>query len=131
MKTRVLGAAGRGRPRAGRMRRSEDRGAGGRRKAPDGMAEYTTFRLTTDLSALSDNDKKMIPFSSRRRRQWTVRFQAYGDKEELLARIDDPAIAPLRPDQLRALGPPGRQRAVRLRGSRGQATMGANFYPRT
>ena len=30
-------------------------------KAPDGMAEYTTFRLTTDLSVLSDNDRKMIP----------------------------------------------------------------------
>jgi len=63
-------------------------------QAPEGMAEYTPFRLTTDLSVLSENQKKMIPLLIDAAQAMDAAFwvQAYGDKNELLARTDDPVV---------------------------------------
>jgi hypothetical protein len=62
--------------------------------APEGMAEYTTFQLTTDLSALSENQRKMIPLLIEAAKAMDAAFwiQAYGDKKELLAGVDDPVL---------------------------------------
>jgi len=62
--------------------------------APEGMAEYTPFRLTTDLSVLSDNGKQMIPLLIDAAQAMDQAFwiQAYGDRNELLARVNDPAL---------------------------------------
>ena len=61
-------------------------------EAPAGMAEYTSFTLTSDLSALSDNQRRMIPLLIEAARAMDEAFwiQAYGDKAELMARITDP-----------------------------------------
>ena len=54
------------------------------------LAQYTSFRLTTDLGALSDNHKKMIPILIEASEAMDEVFwlQAYGDKEALLSGLD-------------------------------------------
>ena len=54
------------------------------------LAQYTSFRLTTDLQALSDDQKKMIPILIEAAQAMDEVFwlQAYGDKEALLAGLD-------------------------------------------
>ncbi len=56
------------------------------------LAQYTAFRLTTDLTALSDSERKMLPLLIDAARAMDAAFwrQAYGDPEALLASIDDP-----------------------------------------
>jgi hypothetical protein len=56
--------------------------------------QYATVRLTTDLSALSDRERQMIPVLIEAAQQMDPIFwqQTYGDKESLLAGIDDPAV---------------------------------------
>jgi len=58
------------------------------------LARYTTFRLTTDLAVLSENDRKMLPLLIEAVRAMDGAFwrQAYGDREALLASITDPAV---------------------------------------
>ena len=55
------------------------------------LHKYTPFTLTTDLSKLSDNQKKMIPILIQASQIMDDLFwyDAYGDKEELLSSIED------------------------------------------
>ncbi len=55
------------------------------------VAEYVKVKLTTDLSKLSDAEKKMIPLLVKATGIMNELFwyQAYGDKNELLAKITD------------------------------------------
>ncbi len=93
------------------------------------LAKYTTVRLTTDLSGLTDNQRQMIPLLIEAAQYMDAGFwrQAYGDKEALLSSISDPAA---------------RQYAEinygpwdRLEGNKpfidgvGEKPLGANFYP--
>ncbi|MCB0679122.1 MAG: hypothetical protein KDC30_20635, partial [Saprospiraceae bacterium] len=57
------------------------------------LAKYTTVRLTTDLSKLSDNEKKMIPLliEAAQLMDECFWYEAYGDKEALLGSIEDEA----------------------------------------
>ncbi len=58
------------------------------------LAKYTTVRLTTDLSDLTDNQRQMIPLLIEAAQSMDAGFwrQAYGDKQALLNSITDPAI---------------------------------------
>ncbi len=58
------------------------------------LAKYTTFRLTTDLSLLSEKQCRMLPLLFEAAQDMDAIFwqEAYGDKEALLAGIDDPAL---------------------------------------
>ena len=55
---------------------------------------YSTFRLTADLSHLGDPQRQMIPLLIEASRIMDDLFwqQAYGDKDALLAGIEDPAM---------------------------------------
>ncbi len=55
--------------------------------------EYATFRLTADLSVLSENQKKMIPILIEAAKIMDGIFwkEAWGDKEALMQRIEDEA----------------------------------------
>ena len=55
---------------------------------------YSTFRLTADLSHLGDQQRQMIPLLIEASKIMDDLFwqQAYGDKEALLAGIEDPAM---------------------------------------
>jgi len=57
------------------------------------VAQYTSFRLTTDLSVLSENERKMLPLllDAVRAMDGAYWRQAYGDERTLLASIADPA----------------------------------------
>ncbi|MCP3962095.1 MAG: Zn-dependent hydrolase [bacterium] len=57
------------------------------------LAKYTTVKLTSDLSVLSDNQRRMIPLLIEAAEAMDAGFwrQAYGDKEALMASIDDDA----------------------------------------
>ncbi len=63
-------------------------------KAPEGMAEFTTVRLTANLSGLSENQRKIIPLLIDAGKAMDAAFwvQAYGDKEKLFSSIEDPAL---------------------------------------
>ena len=58
------------------------------------LSKYTSFRLTTDLSVLSEAECRMIPHLIAAAHEMDAVFwqQAYGDKDALLASIDDPAL---------------------------------------
>jgi len=72
-----------------------DPGAAG--EAPPNVEEkldqYTTVRLTTDLSALTQAEREMIPVLMEAADAMTEVFwvQAYGDKEALMTSLDHPA----------------------------------------
>jgi hypothetical protein len=59
----------------------------------DRVDQYATVQLTADLSGLSDAERQMIPLLIEVADQMDVLFwrQAYGNKDSLLAGIDDPA----------------------------------------
>jgi hypothetical protein len=59
----------------------------------DRVDQYATVQLTADLSGLSDAERQMIPLLIEVADQMDVLFwrQAYGNKDSLLASIDDPA----------------------------------------
>ncbi len=59
------------------------------------LAKYTPVKLTTDLDALTENQRRMIPLLIEAAEAMDDSFwrQAYGDKEELLESIDDPGAA--------------------------------------
>ncbi len=58
------------------------------------LAKYTTVRLTSDLAALSDSERQMVPLLIEAAEAMDEAFwmQAYGDKEALLASIEDPGL---------------------------------------
>lgn len=55
------------------------------------LDKYATVRLTTDMSKLDANERKMIPLLIDAAKQMDDAFwiQAYGDKAQLMAKIDD------------------------------------------
>ena len=96
----------------------------------DRLKQYATVRLTADLSALSENERRMIPLLIEAAKEMDKAFwiQAYGDKRTLLDSITDP-------DTRRFVelnyGP-----WDRLAGNEpfvegaGRKPLGANFYPK-
>lgn len=56
------------------------------------LAKYTSFRLETDLSVLSDRERRMIPIliEAAQVMDGLYWFQAYGDREALLSSFTDP-----------------------------------------
>ena len=58
------------------------------------LQTYTTFRLTADLSSLSDKERQMIPLLIEAAREMDSIFwiQAYGKRDSLLATLDDEAL---------------------------------------
>ncbi len=58
------------------------------------MANYASFTLTADLSHLSNNQQKMVNYLINAAKVMDDLFwlQSYGDKNDLLNSIDDPAI---------------------------------------
>ena len=96
----------------------------------DRLKQYATVRLTADLSALSENERRMIPLLIEAAKEMDKAFwiQAYGDKRTLLDSIADP-------DTRRFVelnyGP-----WDRLAGNEpfvegaGRKPLGANFYPK-
>ncbi len=59
----------------------------------DRVESYAKFRLTTDLTKLSDDERKMIPLLIEAAKQMDKIFwmEAYGEGQELLSSISDPA----------------------------------------
>ncbi|MGI8844278.1 MAG: dipeptidyl-peptidase 3 family protein [Gemmatimonadaceae bacterium] len=57
------------------------------------LAKYTPIRLTTDLSVLSDSERQMLPLLIEAGKEMDAIFwqQAYGNREQLMNRIEDPA----------------------------------------
>jgi hypothetical protein len=60
----------------------------------DLVDQYATVRLTSDLSVLSDRERQMIPILIEAAQQMDPIFwqQTYGNKDSLLASIDDPTL---------------------------------------
>lgn len=93
------------------------------------LDKYTSVKLTTDLSKLSENQKKMIPIliEASKIMDELFWFEAYGDKEELLKGIQD--------DDTRAFVKINYGPWDRLDGNAsfvegiGEKPKGANFYP--
>ena len=93
------------------------------------LAKYTTVRLSADLSALSDRERRMIPLLIEASQAMDEAFwmQAYGSRDSLMASIDNPN---LRRFVAINYGP-----WDRLAGNRpfvpgvGEKPKGANFYP--
>lgn len=58
------------------------------------LAKYTSFRLEADLSDLDDEQKQMIRLFVEAAKEMDDVFwiQAYGDKQQLFATIDDPKV---------------------------------------
>ena len=58
------------------------------------LARYRTVRLTTDLSKLTANERRMIPLLIDAAREMDAIFwmQTYGNRDSLLARITDPRV---------------------------------------
>ncbi len=107
----------------------ERTGAGDTTAIGQRLAKYTTVRLTTDLSTLSEQERRMIPILIDAAREmdaiyWT---QAYGPRDSLLATLDDP--------RLRRFVEINYGPWDRLAGNEpfvpgvGPKPLGANFYP--
>ncbi len=60
----------------------------------DRLAQYTTVKLTTDLEALTEKERQMIPLLIEAAQIMDDIFwvEAYGDKDALLASIKDPDV---------------------------------------
>ncbi|HSU15299.1 dipeptidyl-peptidase 3 family protein [Longimicrobium sp.] len=58
------------------------------------LARYRTVRLTTDLSQLSANERRMIPLLIDAAKEMDAIFwmQTYGNRDELMGRITDPRM---------------------------------------
>ena len=90
---------------------------------------YKTVRLTTDVSKLSEEDKALIPVLIEAAKIMNEIFweEAYGDKNELLSKIEDPKVRTFAEVNY---GPWDRlgDNAPFLEGV-GPKSAGANFYP--
>ena len=94
------------------------------------LEKYSTVKLTSDLSALTENERQMIPplIEAAGAMDEIFWMQAYGDKEALLASIHDPDVRRFVETNY---GP-----WDRLEGNEpfiegvGAKPVGANFYPR-
>jgi len=66
---------------------------GGASTVEDKLSQYTTVRLTTDGSVLSEAEREMIPLLVDAAEAMTDAFwlEAYGDGEEFLSTLDTPA----------------------------------------
>jgi hypothetical protein len=94
------------------------------------MLTYTPFKLTTDVSKLSDNEKKMIKIlieASEIMDEWFW-YDAYGEKTDFLNGISDPALKAYAQINY---GPWDRLdgNASFIEGV-GEKALGANFYPK-
>lgn len=93
------------------------------------LSKYTTFKLTTDLSKLSDNQKEMVKLLIEAGKIMDDLFwyEAYGDKATLLESIED--------EDLRKFAEINYGPWDRLNGNKpfiegvGEKPKGANFYP--
>lgn len=93
------------------------------------LAKYTSVKLTSDLSVLSDNQKKMIPIliEAGKIMDKLFWFEAYGDKEQLMQSIPN--------EKFRQFASINYGPWDRLDGnapfleSYGEKPLGANFYP--
>ncbi len=58
------------------------------------LDDYTSFRLESDLSILSENERRMLPLLIEAAQMMDGLFwrQTYGDRDELLDRVDDPSL---------------------------------------
>ncbi|ARA95187.1 Zn-dependent hydrolase [Rhodothermaceae bacterium RA] len=58
------------------------------------LDKYTTVRLTADLSDLTDDQRRLIALLIEAAREMDAIFwiEAYGDRDALMARIDDPGL---------------------------------------
>lgn len=58
------------------------------------LGKYTPVRLSSDLSGLSENQRKMIPLLMEAAEEMDAIFwmQAYGKRDSLLAAVEDPAL---------------------------------------
>jgi hypothetical protein len=91
--------------------------------------EFASFTLNTDLSVLSENQKKMLPllFEAAEIMNELFWVEAYGDKEELLSKIDN--------ENLKQFVKINYGPWERLDGNKsfiqgiGEKPLGANFYP--
>ena len=63
-------------------------------EAEDLLAKYTTVTLNADLSVLTERERQMIPLLIEAGQAMEEIFwrQAYGDKDALMASIDDPGL---------------------------------------
>ena len=57
------------------------------------LNKYVSFKLTSDLSVLNENEQKMLPLLIKAADKMNELFwyEAYGDKQELLSKIEDSA----------------------------------------
>ena len=94
------------------------------------LSKYTEVTLTTDVSKFSDDEKQMLKYFINIARVMDKLFweEAYGNKDELLSKIDDPK---LKKYAMINYGP-----WDRLDGNKpfikgiGAKPLGANFYPK-
>jgi len=65
---------------------------GDRAAIQERLAKYTPIQLTADLGTLSENQRRMLPLLIEAAKAMDEAFwmQAYGERDELLAAIDDP-----------------------------------------
>ena len=93
------------------------------------LAKYTPFTLTTDVAALTDNEKEIIRklMQAGKIADDLFWYQAYGDKDEFLKGVSD--------DRLKAYGIINYGPWERLGGNKpfidgvGEKPLGANYYP--
>ena len=93
------------------------------------LAKYATFRLTADLSSLTDNQRSMIPILIEAAREMDEIFwwQTYGNGDSLLASIQNPDVRRL--VQMN-FGPWDRlDEDAPMFQNVGPKSPGANFYP--
>ncbi len=94
------------------------------------LSKYTKFKLTTDVSKFTEQEKSLLKHLINASKVMDNLFwrQAYGNKDELLSKIDDPK---LKQYTIINYGP-----WDRLDGNKpfikgfGQKPLGANFYPK-
>lgn len=93
------------------------------------LEKYVNVKLTTDMTRLSENQKKMIPLLIEAAKEMDAAFwkEAYGDKESLLSSISD--------EKIRKYAEINYGPWDRLDGNKafmegiGEKPLGANYYP--
>jgi hypothetical protein len=73
---------------------ADSSGASAAQGAGAGLSEYTSVRLATDTSALTPNERRMIPLLVDAAKAMDTIYweQAYGSRDSLLAKVSDPGI---------------------------------------